>query len=93
MREKLQKLHTSFSFRCYNLVSEIYERVIEIIKRNNGLIKDNELYEELKKEYDIGFEDFNRILMVLELRRFIYVETIKRNHRLIQLLKNAGGGI
>ena len=64
------------------------------LKRKGGSAKDRELYENVKKlvEYrngDLSFKEFNKILMLLEVRGFIRVDSIKKNLRMVYLTKNS----
>lgn len=63
------------------------------LKRKGGSAKDKELYENVKKllEYsdgDISLNEFNKLLMTLEVRGFIKVDHIKKNLRIIYLVRN-----
>ncbi len=62
--------------------------IIEILKKRRNSIRDKELYNELVKliGHEISEKDFNRALMILEIRKMIYVETIKKDLRLIHPL-------
>jgi len=67
------------------MTPELVLEILEELQRQGGAIKDSILYQILKKRYNLSPREFNRILMILELRRLIYVETIKRGEKLIQL--------
>lgn len=59
--------------------------ILETIKKVNKPIKDEDLFEEVKREvnYDISFNEFLRALMELEMRGYISVSLIKENVRMI----------
>lgn len=64
------------------------------LKRKGGSAKDKELYENVKKllehsNGDISFSEFNKLLMILEVRGFIKVDHIKKNLRMVYLIKNS----
>ncbi|RLE59242.1 MAG: hypothetical protein DRJ35_06175 [Thermoprotei archaeon] len=64
------------------------------LKRKGGTAKDKELYENVKKllehsNGDISFSEFNKLLMILEVRGFIKVDHIKKNLRMVYLIKNS----
>ncbi|MCD6369779.1 MAG: hypothetical protein J7L38_08315 [Thermoproteales archaeon] len=67
------------------MTPELVLEILEELQRQGGAIKDSILYQILKKRYNLSPREFNRILMILELRRLIYVETIKKGEKLIQL--------
>ena len=62
--------------------------VIDILKRKGSSVSDKELYNELVKMtgVEISEREFNKVLMILEIRKVIYVENIKRNLKLVHLL-------
>ncbi|OYT31348.1 MAG: hypothetical protein B6U94_03315 [Thermofilum sp. ex4484_79] len=60
--------------------------------RLNGMSRDKNLYESLKKIYssmdrDISLSQYNKALMKLEIRGYIRVESIKRGSRMVYLVK------
>ncbi|RLE78842.1 MAG: hypothetical protein DRJ51_06555 [Thermoprotei archaeon] len=65
---------------------EILLEILEELERHGGAARDLEIYRVLRKRYDISTKEFYKALMILELRGLIYVETIKKNERLVQLL-------
>ncbi len=61
--------------------------------RMNGMARDKDLYESLKKIYEginkeFSLSIYNKALMKLEIRGFIRVESIKRGSRMVYLVKN-----
>jgi len=62
--------------------------IVDILKRRGSPMRDKELYNELTRilGVEVSMRDFNKALMVLEIRKIIYVENIKRNLRLIHPL-------
>ena len=62
--------------------------MMQIIKRREGLILDNELLTLVEQETQRpSVSEFNRELMNLEIRGLIHVTNIKKNQRRISLLK------
>ncbi len=62
------------------------------LSRLKGSATDRELYENVKKAAEaVGIEisrsDFTKLLMSLELRGYIRVEGIKKNSRMVHLVK------
>lgn len=62
------------------------------LSRLKGSATDRELYENVKKATEaVGIEisrnDFMKLLMTLELRGYIRVEGIKKNSRMVHLVK------
>ncbi len=62
------------------------------LKRQGGKVRDRELYENVKKLVeqsggDISRTEFNKLLMMLEVRGYIRVEQIRKNSRMIYLAK------
>jgi len=65
----------------------IYMTILEILERK-GPLTDLELFDALKESYqDIGFGDVNQTLMKLELSGKIYVSTLARGKRRVELVK------
>jgi Fe2+ or Zn2+ uptake regulation protein len=61
--------------------------ILEILERK-GPLTDLELFDALKESYqDIGFGDVNQTLMKLELSGKIYVSTLARGKRRVELVK------
>lgn len=60
--------------------------IIEILKKLNGKASDKELYEELRKIYDIQFSQFLQILMTMEIQGMITVNMPKDDLRIIELI-------
>lgn len=65
----------------------IINEVLEILNNSGGTIKDRDLYEMLRRKYDITYSDFLRYLMVMEIRGFIVVAMPKEDSRVISLVK------
>jgi len=60
--------------------------IIEFLKKLNGKASDKELYEELRKIYDIQFSQFLQILMTMEIQGMIAVNMPKDDLRIIELV-------
>jgi len=66
--------------------------VLSELARSRGSLLDRELYENVKKVMEaFGVElsrsEFNKILMTLELRGYIRVEGVKRDARIVHLVR------
>jgi hypothetical protein len=55
---------------------------------NNGAAKDREIYEYIRKKFNISYSDFLSLLMALEINGVILVSTISDNLRAVNLVKN-----
>jgi len=62
--------------------------IVDILRRKGSSMSDKELYNELTRilGVEVSMKEFNKALMVLEIRKIIYVENIKRNLRLVHPL-------
>jgi len=66
-------------------VHPVYLTIVEILQER-GSITDAELLEMLKAFYkEIGIDDLNRNLMIMETSGLIYVSSLAKGKRLIQL--------
>ncbi len=64
-----------------------YFVVLEILKKK-GDMADDDLYEQLKDEFeDLGFKDFNDILLKLEVSGKIRTSSMARGKRRIELVQ------
>jgi transcription initiation factor IIE alpha subunit len=60
--------------------------LLEILKKKGGMT-DDELFEELSEEFkDLGFKDFNRLLMCLEIGGKVRVTSMTRGKRRVEIL-------
>ncbi|RLG64977.1 hypothetical protein DRN89_02225 [archaeon] len=64
-----------------------YIELWEELKRRGGIAKDTELFKILKSKYEISRREFNKLLMMMELRGYIHVEHLKRNEKLVRALR------
>ena len=65
----------------------LYMAIVETLKKR-GPLTDMELYDALKESYeDIGFGDVNQTLMEMEIRGKIYVSSLARGKRRVELVK------
>jgi hypothetical protein len=63
-----------------------YYFLLEILKKK-GALTDAELFEELSEEFkDLGFKDFNELLMRLEISGRIRTASVVRGKRRIELV-------
>lgn len=61
--------------------------IVEILEKR-GPLTDIELFDALKESYeDVGFGDVNQTLMKMEIRGKIYVSTLARGKRRVELVK------
>ena len=61
--------------------------MVEILEKRGSLI-DVELYDLLKESYeDIGFGKLNKTLMKMEIQGKVYVSTLTRGKRQVELIK------
>lgn len=65
--------------------SNIVLRILEILNENTGIMKDTDLYEALRREFDISYREMMRYLMMLEIRGYIHVSSSRENLRVISL--------
>jgi len=66
---------------------QVLARILEILAENGGIIKDGELFELLRREYDISISDLMKYLMILEMRGYISVSSASENVRIIHLTR------
>ncbi len=65
-------------------VRPVQHAVLEILKKK-GAMKDVDLFDELKNEFeDLGFKDFNELLMRLEIGGKIRTTSMSRGKRRIE---------
>ncbi len=69
----------------------LYTTVVEILERK-GPLTDVELYDLLKENYEgIGFGDLNKTLMRMEIEGKIYVSTLTKGKRRVELIEKKEG--
>jgi len=67
----------------------LYMTIVEILEKK-GPLTDIELFDALKESYeDIGFGDVNQTLMEMEIKGKIYVSTLTRGKRRVELVETA----
>ncbi|MDT7888891.1 MAG: hypothetical protein RQ885_07945 [Desulfurococcales archaeon] len=59
--------------------------ILEILVKRGGAMKDRELYEHLRKTYDISYKEFLSLLLFLEINGYITVETISEDARAVNI--------
>ena len=65
----------------------LYTAVVEILERK-GPLSDDELFNLVKQDYEeIGFGDLNKALLKLEVEGRIYVSTLTKGKRRVELVK------
>lgn len=67
--------------------------ILAELARQKGVLRDKELYESIKKlassfNEDVSQSRFYKALMMLELRGYVRVESIKKNSRIVYLVKD-----
>ncbi|MCS7120059.1 MAG: hypothetical protein RMJ07_02940 [Nitrososphaerota archaeon] len=66
----------------------LYSAILNILKQK-GSLTDEELFDMLKDSCEnIGFGEFNKALMRLEVTGLVSVSSLAKDRRIIQLLKN-----
>lgn len=61
--------------------------IMETLEKK-GPLTDMELFDVLKQSYeDIGFKDVNQTLMEMEIKGKVYVSTLTRGKRRVELVK------
>jgi len=61
--------------------------ILEVLSRK-GAVTDADLFDIVNEEFeDIGFSDFNRFLMNLEIEGKIYVSSLTKGKRRVELVK------
>ncbi|OYT62933.1 MAG: hypothetical protein B6U69_00520 [Thermofilum sp. ex4484_15] len=64
-----------------------YIALISELERRRGIAKERDLYNSLREKYSLSIREFRKLLMILELRGVVHVETIKKEERMIYLVK------
>lgn len=65
----------------------LYTAIVEILERK-GPLNDAELFDLVKQDYEeIGFADLNKALLKLEVEGRIYVSTLTKGKRRVELKK------
>jgi len=60
-------------------------KALEILIERGGAMRDRELYEQLRKFYDMSFKDFLSLLLSLEINGYVIVETISEDIRAVNI--------
>jgi len=69
----------------------LYTTIVEILERK-GPLTDVELYDLLKENYEgIGFGNLNKTLMRMEIEGKIYVSTLTKGKRRVELIERKEG--
>ncbi len=69
--------------------SNILARILEALAENSCIMRDSELFEIIRREFDLSYSDLIRYLMLLEIRGFIHVSSARENVRIISLSEYA----
>jgi len=72
-------------------LSLIASEILNLLSVNGDTMKDKDLFEVLKKKYDLTYSEFLRYLMVLEVRGFVTVSMPKEDVRVISLVRHRRG--
>jgi Fe2+ or Zn2+ uptake regulation protein len=65
----------------------LYTAIVEVLERK-GPLNDAELFDLVKQDYEeIGFADLNKALLKLEVEGRIYVSTLTKGKRRVELKK------
>ena len=69
----------------------LYTTIVEILERK-GPLTDVELYDLVKENYEgMGFGDLNKTLMRMEIEGKIYVSTLTKGKRRVELIERKEG--
>jgi hypothetical protein len=68
-------------------LSLIASEILNLLSINGDTMKDKDLFEVLRKKYDITYSEFLRYLMILEVRGFITVSMPKEDVRVISIYR------
>lgn len=73
-------------------MNDAFIYILTVLKNHGGKLRDRELYENVKQlleqeGVDLSRSQFNKLLMVLEVRGFIKVDQIKKNTRMVYLAR------
>ena len=69
----------------------LYTTIVEILERK-GPLTDVELYDLIKENYEgTGFGDLNKTLMRMEIEGKIYVSTLTKGKRRVELIEKKEG--
>ncbi|QOJ78326.1 hypothetical protein IG193_06045 [Infirmifilum lucidum] len=75
------------------MMSRVIPLILDELQRRGGQANEKELYEsiarslESKNGLEFTFKEFNRILLILEIRGFVRVSYIKKGLRAVQLIQ------
>jgi len=69
--------------------SNIYAEILNVLRRYGGVARDEEVYKVIRKTFDISYNEFQRKLMVLEIKGYISVSTRKDGGKIISLLRKS----
>jgi len=72
-------------------LSLIASEILNLLSINGDTMKDKDLFEVLRKKYDITYSEFLRYLMILEVRGFITVSMPKEDVRVISIVRHRRG--
>ncbi len=61
--------------------------ILDTVSNNGGTMKDRDLYEILRRKYDISYSEFIKYLMILEVRGFLTVAMPKDDVRVVSIIK------
>jgi len=64
-------------------------RILEYLERKGGSATDREIYEFIRKSFDVSKNQFQHILMSLEIEGFITVRPLKEDTRIVVLKQRA----
>lgn len=63
----------------------IARKALELLVERGGAMKDRELFEHLRRTYDISYKEFVSLLLYLEINGFINVESIDEDARAVNI--------
>ncbi len=65
--------------------SNIILRILEILNENSGIMRDIDLFEALRREFDLSYNELMKYIMILEIRGYVHVSSSRENLRVITL--------
>ena len=75
----VKSLQTTWHYR------PIHVEVLKILTMKGGIARDQDVYEALRREYDISYTRFLKLLLTLELRGLIIVRQQREGVRIVEL--------
>ncbi len=65
--------------------ANIVLKILEVLAENSGIMKDLDLYQVLRREFDLSYSELLKYLMMLEIRGYVHVSSSRENLHVISL--------